>query len=98
MTWGKYRIASRTVWGGKGQTSKVQGEKAEKSIHDSTWSEVKDSNLTFPLLLANTCETFWQKPHFFFVLVQIKDASLPMFTDTPFTNVQKSQCGRFKSF
>lgn len=96
MTWGKYRIASRTVWGGKGRTSEVRrGGEAEKSIHDSTWNEVKDSKLTFSLLLANTCEMFWQKPHFFFVLV---DASLSMFTDTPFTNVQKSQCGRFKSF
>jgi len=69
MTWGKYRIGSWTIWGEHSHTSKVQGRKAEESICDGTWNEVKDSNLTFLLLWANTYETFWQKPDFLFVLV-----------------------------
>lgn len=69
MTWGKYRIGSWTIWGGNGQTSEVQGKKAEESIRDGIWNEFKDSDFTFLLLLANTYETFWQKPHFLFVLM-----------------------------
>lgn len=68
----------------------------QKYIHDGTLNEVKDSKFTFSLLLADTHEIFWQKPHFFLVLV-LKDANL-MFRDMPFTKELKKFCGRCTRF